>query len=152
MTLEQRKSADNGNWLGQTCAKLIDSDEERFPIELLPRTSAGPARELQAPPGPRLNWICVSLRQFSQQLQGLSQEWVRPRATVQSTAPPRGNVGPGDPTLRELVAEQVGNVNKVKIVISAVVVHDPGKAQGEPLLSLANADHGGAVLARCPQP
>lgn len=117
------------------------------------KTAPEPPRQLKAPPGPRLNWFCGSPhRTFSQQLQGLGQERIGARPTVQTLSPPRGDVGPGDPTLRELVAEQVGNVNKVKIVISAVVVHDPGKAQGEPLLSLANADHGGAVLARCPQP
>ena len=34
-TAEQRKSITNGIWLCQTCAKLIDSDAERFPVVLL---------------------------------------------------------------------------------------------------------------------
>jgi hypothetical protein len=32
---EQRKSADNGIWLCQSCSKLIDSDETRYTVELL---------------------------------------------------------------------------------------------------------------------
>jgi hypothetical protein len=32
---EERKSAQNGIWLCQTCAKLIDNDAERYPSELL---------------------------------------------------------------------------------------------------------------------
>lgn len=35
LTPKQRKSIENGIWLCQTCAKLIDSDEARFPVELL---------------------------------------------------------------------------------------------------------------------
>ena len=35
MTPEQRKDIDNGIWLCQSCAKLIDSDEIRYPVELL---------------------------------------------------------------------------------------------------------------------
>ena len=34
-TSEQRKSADNGIWLCQSCSKLIDSDETKFTVELL---------------------------------------------------------------------------------------------------------------------
>ena len=34
-TSEQRRSITNGIWLCQTCAKLIDSDAERFPAVLL---------------------------------------------------------------------------------------------------------------------
>lgn len=34
-TLEQRKSADNGIWLCQSCSKLIDSDETRYTVGLL---------------------------------------------------------------------------------------------------------------------
>lgn len=34
-TPEQRRSADNGIWLCQNCAKLIDSDEGQFPVKLL---------------------------------------------------------------------------------------------------------------------
>ena len=32
---EQRKSAENGIWLCQSCSKLIDSDEKRYTVELL---------------------------------------------------------------------------------------------------------------------
>lgn len=32
---EQRKEADNGIWLCQNCAKLIDSDESRYTVEIL---------------------------------------------------------------------------------------------------------------------
>lgn len=35
MSVEERKSPDNGIWLCQNCAKLIDSDTKRFTIELL---------------------------------------------------------------------------------------------------------------------
>lgn len=35
MTSEARSSADNGIWLCQSCSKLIDTDEVRFPAELL---------------------------------------------------------------------------------------------------------------------
>ena len=35
MTSEQRSSIDNGIWLCQNCAKLIDSDESRYTTELL---------------------------------------------------------------------------------------------------------------------
>lgn len=35
MTAEERKSPDNGIWLCQNCAKLIDSDTNRYTIDLL---------------------------------------------------------------------------------------------------------------------
>ena len=35
MSAEERKSTDNGIWLCQNCAKLIDSDTKRFTLELL---------------------------------------------------------------------------------------------------------------------
>ena len=35
LTTEQRRSADNGIWLCQTCGKLVDNDEARFPVQLL---------------------------------------------------------------------------------------------------------------------
>lgn len=35
LTSEQRRSADNGIWLCQTCGKLVDNDEARFPVALL---------------------------------------------------------------------------------------------------------------------
>ncbi len=35
MTSKERKSPDNGIWLCSDCAKLIDTDETKFPIELL---------------------------------------------------------------------------------------------------------------------
>jgi len=35
MTPEERISTANGIWLCQNCAKLIDSDEDRFSVELL---------------------------------------------------------------------------------------------------------------------
>ncbi len=37
MTDEQRAKASNGIWLCGVCAKLIDSDEPRFPVDLLRR-------------------------------------------------------------------------------------------------------------------
>jgi hypothetical protein len=35
LTPEQRRSADNGLWLCQTCGKLVDNDEVRYPAALL---------------------------------------------------------------------------------------------------------------------
>ena len=35
MTSEERSSVDNGIWLCQNCSKLIDSDVNNYPIELL---------------------------------------------------------------------------------------------------------------------
>jgi hypothetical protein len=35
MTPEQRRSIENGIWLCQTCAKLVDNDETRYPAPLL---------------------------------------------------------------------------------------------------------------------
>lgn len=35
LTSEQRSSARNGIWLCQTCAKLIDNDPVRYPVELV---------------------------------------------------------------------------------------------------------------------
>lgn len=35
MTSQERKSIDNGMWLCQNCAKLIDSDEKRYSVDLL---------------------------------------------------------------------------------------------------------------------
>ncbi len=35
LSTEQRRSADNGIWLCQTCGKLVDNDETRFPVQLL---------------------------------------------------------------------------------------------------------------------
>ncbi|MBP5953982.1 hypothetical protein [Pseudomonas sp. P42] len=35
MTADERSAAANGIWLCQSCSKLIDTDEARFPIELL---------------------------------------------------------------------------------------------------------------------
>lgn len=37
MTSGERKSASNGVWLCQRCAKLIDNDEQRYPVALLRR-------------------------------------------------------------------------------------------------------------------
>ena len=35
LTREQRRSPDNGIWLYQACAKLVDNDSIRYPVELL---------------------------------------------------------------------------------------------------------------------
>lgn len=35
LSQEQRKSSENGLWLCQNCAKLIDSDERRYTVEIL---------------------------------------------------------------------------------------------------------------------
>lgn len=35
ITPDERRHANNAIWLCQTCAKLIDNDEERFPVEIL---------------------------------------------------------------------------------------------------------------------
>ena len=35
ISAEQRKSIDNGIWLCNSCAKMIDSDEVQYPVELL---------------------------------------------------------------------------------------------------------------------
>lgn len=32
---KERKSAENGIWLCQICAKLIDNDPERYPVEVV---------------------------------------------------------------------------------------------------------------------
>ncbi len=35
MTSEQRKAPENGIWLCQNCAKLVDNDAKRYPVDLL---------------------------------------------------------------------------------------------------------------------
>jgi len=40
MSPQERKSVDNGIWLCQNCAKLVDSDETRYTIELLRKWKA----------------------------------------------------------------------------------------------------------------
>lgn len=35
MTAEERRSPDNGLWLCQNCGKLVDSDDERYAVDLL---------------------------------------------------------------------------------------------------------------------
>lgn len=51
LTSHQRRSADNGIWLCQTCAKLIDNDEMRYSIEKIrdwkARAEARAARDLE---------------------------------------------------------------------------------------------------------
>ena len=37
LTQEERRAASNGIWLCELCAKLIDTDEARFTVELLRR-------------------------------------------------------------------------------------------------------------------
>ena len=50
MTPEERSSHENGIWLCQNCAKMIDSDPERYPAELLytwkQRAEAGALKEV----------------------------------------------------------------------------------------------------------
>ncbi len=50
---EQRRSIDNGIWLCQTCAKLIDSDESRFTAAVL----RGWKRQAEAEAGLRLGRV-----------------------------------------------------------------------------------------------
>lgn len=49
LSAEERKSADNGIWLCGTCAKLIDSDTQKYTVELLRKwktiAEAGDERE-----------------------------------------------------------------------------------------------------------
>src|SRR5688500_1747928 len=35
LTMDQRRSAENGIWLCHTCSRLIDGDPERYPASLL---------------------------------------------------------------------------------------------------------------------
>lgn len=41
LSSEERKSAENGVWLCQTCAKLIDNDPELYPVEVLRERKRG---------------------------------------------------------------------------------------------------------------
>jgi hypothetical protein len=47
LTPEQRRSAENGIWLCQTCAKLVDNDTARYPTELLRSWKAQAERRAQ---------------------------------------------------------------------------------------------------------
>lgn len=61
-TKEQRKSIENGIWLCNGCAKLIDDDEARFPVQELVRLKREAEQRAQAelalPLGQKeiLNW------------------------------------------------------------------------------------------------
>jgi hypothetical protein len=46
LSTEERKSIENGIWLCQNCAKLIDNDEERYPVDLLEQWKKRPNRQL----------------------------------------------------------------------------------------------------------
>lgn len=50
MSPEERRHANNGVWLCQNCAKLVDNDPIRFPLTLLREWKAGAEREA-------LSWI-----------------------------------------------------------------------------------------------
>ena len=41
MTEDERKSINNGIWLCQSCAKLIDSDENKYTVELIKEWKEG---------------------------------------------------------------------------------------------------------------
>lgn len=55
MTPDERKHADNGIWLCQSCSKLIDTDEIRYPVTKLKEwkkaAEEGSISELEAPSG-----------------------------------------------------------------------------------------------------
>ena len=56
LTHEERRHADNGLWLCQNCAKLVDNDPERYPVELLrawKRQAEEAARQEIEQPAPR---------------------------------------------------------------------------------------------------
>lgn len=53
MTLEERSGIDNGIWLCQNCAHLIDADSATYPVELLHRWKEQAEREARASLGKR---------------------------------------------------------------------------------------------------
>ncbi len=70
-TKEQRKSIENGIWLCNGCAKLIDDDEARFPVQELVRLKREAEQRAQAelalPPGQKeiLNWQALQLSKIA---------------------------------------------------------------------------------------
>jgi hypothetical protein len=56
LTSESRKSAGNGIWLCQSCAKLIDNDDQRYTVEILERwktiSESAALRALETRSGP----------------------------------------------------------------------------------------------------
>lgn len=55
-TPAQRRSPENGVWLCQTCGKLVDNDERRYPVSTIrewkARAERGAARDLERRPHP----------------------------------------------------------------------------------------------------
>jgi hypothetical protein len=56
MSSAERRSAENGIWLCQKCAKLVDSDPEKFPAELLRQWKWQAEQEASA----QITWTIVS--------------------------------------------------------------------------------------------
>lgn len=56
LTSDARKSPTNGIWLCQSCAKLVDNDESRYPIAILQRwktiSESAAVRSLESSPSP----------------------------------------------------------------------------------------------------
>lgn len=72
LTSEQRGAVDNGIWLCQTCAKLIDNDESRYPVAVVRgwrrRAEAEAARDLERRPAPEAVWPFVRLERLIPEL------------------------------------------------------------------------------------
>jgi hypothetical protein len=66
LTTEQRTDIDNGIWLCQTCAKLVDNDETRYTVESL---KASLFSRCAAAPNSVANEV-HKLRERAQQLEG----------------------------------------------------------------------------------
>lgn len=86
LSSEERKSAENGIWLCQICAKLIDNDPERYPVEVLyewkrgaeARASAmvsGPTTSLERPgASPSASLLASEVDQLAVQISGMVEQ------------------------------------------------------------------------------
>jgi hypothetical protein len=77
LSLEQRKSIDNGIWLCQSCAKLVDNDDQRYTVDLLRRwkaqTEEEALSELENPSGRLTETATILSRLESLSSKGLSE-------------------------------------------------------------------------------